>query len=460
MILFIVLDYFDFEKIEFEFKNKKFETYNRNLIPLLLGKTGNQTAINTVGSAWKKTIQRYKTEKQDESSERNTKYDELLTLLKEHLSHESDLLNYLDDFQEIDAKKLMQSTSQTDKILFGKFTRFREIMVNNLNNFKKNSAFREKVTKQIFDDNLEFKKEIPIEFTYIFLCLYIAKNYSYFKAPRYKNFIQDRFISEEKFLEEYYRVLTDKSFATIKNLTCFCYTQYFWFDFRLSDSNESAIHSILFGMFGEMDISPMTEIGFEVEQKIKQIKEKPDDYGFKYPDIKEIEPEHIELNIVVDIPSDDKSGLKQTTKKGLIDFEKENKRNQRLGRQGERIVLYGERKFLKENGKDDLSKKIEPTFILDDYAGYDIKSYELDGSQKYIEVKTTSSKPHSITFFISAPEYEKAKNLKNYYIYIVFEAKTKNPKIWKIRDPFQFEGKGLQLIPHKYRVIINTKIGY
>lgn len=58
------------QKFTFEFKNKTFEMYNEDLILELLGKKGKQTAINIGGSAWKRTIKRYKTRRQKESEKK------------------------------------------------------------------------------------------------------------------------------------------------------------------------------------------------------------------------------------------------------------------------------------------------------------------------------------------------------------------------------------------------------
>jgi len=335
-------------------------------------------------------------------------------------------------------------------------------MVKNLNQFKNDSGFRAHVSELICNDDLTLKNDIPVEFTYIALCLYIARKYSYFDKSRYTKFITGIFKSKEEYVKKYYDALVDTSFKNIKNLTCFCYTQYFWFDYRLSDSNDSAIHSILFGMFEELDIYPTTEITLDEIEKGKEIEfpsEKQEDKEFEYPDAKDVNSQYIELKIIDAIigAEEKKKGIKQPR---IIDFETENRRNKKLGNQGELIVYHKEKKFLEENGKAELSEKVEHTSKKDDSAGYDILSFELDGSPKLIEVKTTSYKPKIVSFFISANEYDKAKVLKNYYIYIVFEAKTNNPTIWRIKDPFKLENKGLFLLPSKYRVLINTVFEY
>ncbi|VUT28268.1 MAG: hypothetical protein SYNGOMJ08_00837 [Candidatus Syntrophoarchaeum sp. GoM_oil] len=180
------------------------------------------------------------------------------------------------------------------------------------------------------------------------------------------------------------------------------------------------------------------------------------DFEEDYPDPEKAKPEFITLKISPEkIQSSSKKGI---GKSGMVDFEKENKRQQRLGEQGELVVFRKEKTFLIENDQKDLAEKVELISKKDTFAGYDILSYELNGTKKYIEVKSTNSSPSNIaSFLISINEYTKAKTIKNYNIYIVFETKSENPKIWKIKNPFKYEGKGLYLTSINFRVMINTK---
>lgn len=79
-------------------------------------------------------------------------------------------------------------------------------------------------------------------------------------------------------------------------------------------------------------------------------------------------------------------------------------RNRKLGRLGESLVLEHEQRRLILNGRDDLASKIRWVSEEDgDGAGYDIHSFEPDGRERLIEVKTTNG--HAQTpFFISANE--------------------------------------------------------
>lgn len=79
-------------------------------------------------------------------------------------------------------------------------------------------------------------------------------------------------------------------------------------------------------------------------------------------------------------------------------------RNRALGKQGEELVLEHERTRLLKGGRGDLERKLEWTSeVRGDGAGYDIRSFELDGSERLIEVKTTNGSALT-PFFLSENE--------------------------------------------------------
>lgn len=194
--------------------------------------------------------------------------------------------------------------------------------------------------------------------------------------------------------------------------------------------------------------------------KKKSTPTEPRDYmDFKddYPDLRDIRPEFIDLEIdsAQGLSKEDRKRALSKTK--LIDLEKENKKLRRLGERGEVIVLNAERDSLKKMGEADLSNRIRQISKENTSAGYDILSFEEDGREKYIEVKSTNNSPSGkANFLITINECEKAKELKNYYIYIVFNAKSINPKIWILKDPISLQGKGLTLTPISFRAEILT----
>jgi hypothetical protein len=139
---------------------------------------------------------------------------------------------------------------------------------------------------------------------------------------------------------------------------------------------------------------------------------------------------------------------------GGTDFDKKNRRNKLTGNQGEDVVFLAEKIWLQKNGKHSLAKRVEAVCKSNDGAGYDILSFELDGREKPIEVKSTISKAPApganFKFYLSANEYEQARKIPNFHLYIVFDVKSKKPQIWPIPKPTSLEPKRLLLKPSAY----------
>jgi len=178
----------------------------------------------------------------------------------------------------------------------------------------------------------------------------------------------------------------------------------------------------------------------------------------KYPNIKDVTAGFIDVEINSAVTQTQTNN--KTKKRGkTVDFERENRIHKLLGNRGELIVFNLEKRHLRNMGRKDLADKIDWVSKRDDSLGYDILSFEESGEEKHIEVKATTYSPDSYaTFLISSNQYKKAKTLQNYYFYIVFNAKSKTPKVWKIKNPVNYENKGLTLTPINYRVAINTSV--
>jgi len=174
------------------------------------------------------------------------------------------------------------------------------------------------------------------------------------------------------------------------------------------------------------------------------------------PPLNKINAEIIELEIENIIKP--KKGKHGKGGKVNTNFEKE-KDNKRLGDRGEEVVKDFEKKYLISIGKTHYANKVEKVSDKDDTFGYDILSYDEYGKEKYIEVKSTKNKSGITNFLISSNELNKASELNNYYIYIVFEAHTDRPKIWKIYNPFKtLEKNKINMIPISFRVQINSRM--
>lgn len=105
-----------------------------------------------------------------------------------------------------------------------------------------------------------------------------------------------------------------------------------------------------------------------------------------------------------------------------IDFIKQAKSQKKLGYAGELIVLKYEKDFLERAGKSNLIKKVKHVSDEEgDGAGYDILSFDLDGNEKYIEVKTTKFNSDT-PFYLTDNELEfSKKEASNYYLYRVYD---------------------------------------
>lgn len=105
-----------------------------------------------------------------------------------------------------------------------------------------------------------------------------------------------------------------------------------------------------------------------------------------------------------------------------IDFINQAKSQKKLGYAGELIVLKYEKDFLERAGKSNLMKKVKHVSDEEgDGAGYDILSFDLDGNEKYIEVKTTKFNSDT-PFYLTDNELEfSKKEASNYYLYRVYD---------------------------------------
>lgn len=103
----------------------------------------------------------------------------------------------------------------------------------------------------------------------------------------------------------------------------------------------------------------------------------------------------------------------------LIDYTCEAIRNKSLGDAGELLVLEHERQVLIKAGRSDLAEMVEHTAAKRDGAGYDIKSFDVEGNPKFIEVKTTKGKCET-TFYVSESERLFSEKNSNFYLYRVY----------------------------------------
>ena len=107
-------------------------------------------------------------------------------------------------------------------------------------------------------------------------------------------------------------------------------------------------------------------------------------------------------------------------------------RNRSLGRAGEQLMMHFEHERLCEAGKKRLADRIE--YVAEsrgDQFGYDILSFETDGRERFIEVKTTRFGPLT-PFFASCNEVNVSeRNGAAYQLYRLFKF-SERPKLFTL----------------------------
>lgn len=135
----------------------------------------------------------------------------------------------------------------------------------------------------------------------------------------------------------------------------------------------------------------------------------------------------------------------------IINHIQNNIENKRIGDLGERWVLKKEIDYLIENGKSKLADKVKHVAKdQGDGSGFDILSYDLNGNEKYIEVKTTKGNLNS-TFYVTRNELERSKiEKKKFFLYRVYDynENTETANLLKI----QGELTSICDIPTNYKV--------
>ena len=173
----------------------------------------------------------------------------------------------------------------------------------------------------------------------------------------------------------------------------------------------------------------------QMKESSKEIKE-----------VKKVEDDYFKL-VAINIPSDkriiDYKKSEKTIIKSDEDFEKEGIRKRIKGKESEEIVYNFEIDNLTKQGRKDLADKVKVK-STEVSLGFDILSFDIDGNEKHIEVKTKSG---GNSFWITKNELETSRNDNNYYIYVV------DKKTFQIFDlKFNNLDKDYTIVPEVYKV--------
>lgn len=149
---------------------------------------------------------------------------------------------------------------------------------------------------------------------------------------------------------------------------------------------------------------------------------------------------------------------RRTFKPQKIDWNELNHRRTELGRLGEEFVIRYETNAVLSFAPDDLERIVHLSEEQGDGAGFDIVSLNIDGSDKFIEVKTTAS-GEKTPFYMTENErafFEINKNEGNLFVYRVFdfdkstrEGKIKIITAQELLDQYNFN-------PISYKVSMKT----
>jgi len=152
---------------------------------------------------------------------------------------------------------------------------------------------------------------------------------------------------------------------------------------------------------------------------------------------------------------DDSTAQKHTLRiPTRVNYVEREQANRSLGEAGEQWIMACETSRLASLGRDDLARKVVwASKDVGDGLGYDIHSFNTDGSDRLIEVKTTRQGKYT-PFFITRNELNFAReHPKDCFIYRVFDF-TSEPKHFVIDGDVESQ---LDLTPVNYRARIKPE---
>lgn len=135
-----------------------------------------------------------------------------------------------------------------------------------------------------------------------------------------------------------------------------------------------------------------------------------------------------------------------------FDVAERDARNRALGRAGEERVLAHEHSILVAAGRRNLASQIRWVSEVDgDGAGYDIQSYEPDGTERLIEVKTTKGWERT-PFYVSRNELAVAKERREHWRLFRLWNFTRETRAFELLPPLEAQ---VSLMATGYQAIFN-----
>lgn len=136
---------------------------------------------------------------------------------------------------------------------------------------------------------------------------------------------------------------------------------------------------------------------------------------------------------------------------GRIDFPRVEAMKRALGLAGEKSTVEFERRRLQSLGRTDLANKVEHVALsLGDGLGYDVRSFNEDGSTRFIEVKTTR-RAKEWPFYVSRNEVRfSIEEPANYYLYRLFQFGNPKQAVYTLRGSL---AESCVLQPYEYSAV-------
>ncbi|MCS3627181.1 hypothetical protein GGP53_001022 [Salinibacter ruber] len=136
-----------------------------------------------------------------------------------------------------------------------------------------------------------------------------------------------------------------------------------------------------------------------------------------------------------------------------IDYVERERRNRNLGKAGEEYVVELEERRLRHEDNPELAKQVEwVAETRGDGLGYDVLSFENNGEERYVEVKTTKQ-GKSLPFYLTATELRFSREAGDrFYLYRLFDfAGDAEPSLYVLNGPVDnvcsLTPKSFQAIP-------------